>query len=763
MPRTEGVLRLEAVEAEIRIRRDAFGVPFIEAEHDRDAWYGLGFCEGQDRGFQLELLARIGRGTLAEMIGRQGVPVDRLSRRIGFRRAGAEQLAVQPTATREAFESFARGVNDGATAGSRGRPHELALLATRRTVWDALDPLAVGRLVGFMLGTNWDTQLARLRVLEADGPAALAALEPSYDPDHPVASPPGAPAGPALERLSADLAAFERILPARGASNGWAVGPDRTRGGRPILANDPHLDASMPSQWYLAHVRTPDWAVAGAAFVGAPGIAVGHNGHVAWGVTNGRVDTADLFVEEVGPDGRSVRDGDRFVPCAVERTTIRVRLGRDIEEEVLVTPRGPIVGPAVDGAPAAVSLRASWLAPKPIEGFLGALRARSVDELRATFARWPTASLNLLAADDGGRVCWQLIGDAPRRKRGAGLMPASGADPAAGWLPGVVPFEEMPFHVGGGDDLVVTANNRPVPEGVGPYLGAEWTNGYRAARITEALRARTDWDVRGCLALQLDQTSLVWRDVGPTVLEAEATSPDAAMALEMLRDWNGQVGADSPAAAIFEVFLHEIGLRIARAKAPGAWRWVLGAGVHRLRPFNNYAVRRISHTVRLIREQPEGWFEGGWPSQLGEALGAAVGRLRDRLGTSPQRWAWGQARPLTFVHALGGASPLSALFDVGPFPWGGDTTTVGMCTSDPIDPFGHPAIVATLRMVVEVGRWDEAVFVLQGGQSGNPLSRHYRDMVPLWRRGRGIPVAWSPAAVERATRRELKLVPCGRS
>src|SRR5262249_33093518 len=197
----------------------------------------------------------------------------------------------------------------------------------------------------------------------------------------------------------------------------------------------------------------------------------GHNGVAAWGVTAGLIDNTDLFLERIGRDGKSVRQGDGFVSCAVHREMIHIRGGERIAEDVLITPRGPIIGPALDGTSEAISLRGVWLDPLPVQGLLRIHRARSFQEARRSLAEWPTLPLNLVYADTTGCIAWQLFGQAPRRKKGWGMLPLPGWDMQAGWESSTVPFADMPHRENPGEGYVATANNRPLPEGQGPFLG----------------------------------------------------------------------------------------------------------------------------------------------------------------------------------------------------------------------------------------------------------------------------------------------------
>jgi penicillin amidase len=759
LPITAGTLEVSGIDQAVLIRRDQHGVAYIEAQGDQDAWYGLGFCHGQDRAFQLEGLVRVVRGTLAELVGPGGLAVDRLSRRIGFHSASEQQLQLLDDETRQALEAYARGVTDGARVGCRRLAHEFVLLRSAPTPYSAADALGVLKLMSLTLPSNWDCELARLKILTEDGPEALVALDPAYPEWLPVTSPPKALAGQAIDRLAEDLVLFRAVVGQGGGSNNWAIAPSRTATGRPILANDPHLGSVLPPYWYLAHLRTPDWAVAGASFVGSPAFPAAHNGLAAWGLTAGLVDNTDLFIEEIGPDGRSVRQGDRFVPCETRREVIRVKGGKTVEEEVLITPRGPIVGPALEGEVGAISLRATWLDPRPVGGLLHIHRARSFKAFRRVLAAWPSTSQNVVYADASGTVGWQLMGEAPQRRKGWGTIPLPGWDPEVGWEEAPLPFDQMPYLVDPEIGFVATANTPPTPQDEGPFLGVDWIDGYRLDRIVEALDLRRDWDVASTQALQLDQVCLPWRELRDTVLAVPAETEGARQALALLGSWDGVLGVDSPAAAVYEFFVSEMTRRVVEAKAPRAARWAGGRGFTPLVAYTMFTGRRVGHMVRLARAQPEGWFERPWPREIADALAAAVRTLRERYGEDPERWAWGHVRPLTLHHSVGEQAPLDRIFNLGPFPWGGDGNTLDQAGGDLTDPASNPLWIASMRMVVDVGNWEESCFTLPGGQSGNPLSPHYDDLLASWQRGEGVPVAWSAAKVEQVTRTVLRLVP----
>lgn len=760
LPRTTGRVAVEGVDERVVIRRDRWGIPHVQAGGDRDAWFALGYCHGQDRGFQLEVIVRAGRGTLAALFGRQILPVDRLSRRLGFRRVAGRQLTLVADDVRATIEAYAAGVNEGMGRGVLDRPHELVLLRGRPSRWRPEDVLAFAGLQAFALAANWDTELARLRILLADGPQALRALDPGYPAWHPVNVPPGARAGDGLDRLAEDLAALRAVPGLVPASNNWALAGSRTASGVPILANDPHLSPQVPAPWYLAHLATPDWAVAGASFVGGPAFPLGHNGHAAWGITAALTDQVDLYLEELSDDGRRVRQGDGWTQCEVLEEQIRVRGGDVVVERVVLTPRGPVLGSLLDGAGGyALSMAATFLSPAPVRGFLNATRARAFEELRAGFGEWPGPALNVAYADAAGHIGLQVVGTVPRRGSGHGMLPRPGWLEDSGRAAEPVPFERMPHVADPGSGWVASANNAPVADGSGPFLGVDWLDGYRAARIGSQLAAREDWTVEATQQLQLDLASLPWAEIREIVLSLPVEDAAGRRAQRLLAGWDGQLSADSPAASLFELLMAELASRVAAARAPNSWRAALGGAVAELLPSTTLLARTAGLLVRLLREQPPGWLERPWPAEAADALGTVARRLAGEHGPDPAAWAWGRLRPLTLRHVLGRRRPLEQIFDLGPVPVGGDANTVAQALVHPLEPTGDPGAIPNVRAVIDLADPGASRFVLAGGQSGNPLSPHYDDQFALWLRGDYLQLAWTESQFARATRRTLVLEP----
>ena len=754
----------------VQLRRDSYGVAYIDAQDEFDAWFGLGFCHAQDRAGQLELTWRLTRGLLSQVLGRDGLPVDRAVRLIGVHRAARAQLPTLDADVRDQLAAYVAGINAAHQSPEVPRSHEHALLRCEPSLWEPADVVALGLLMCCFLPSNWDVELARLIILTRDGTEAVEAVDASWREDFPLTHPPGAAAGAASELFVArDLEALRAFVGPSGGSNAWAVSGPRSASGRPLLANDPHLPASLPNLGYLARVKCPAFSVGGVSLAGIPAFISGHNETSAWGSTAAQIDNADLFLEELSDDGQRVRRGDTCESCEELVEHIPVKGEGEVALRVIRTPRGTIVARTSDEAASifepvptvgranALSFAATWLERRPTRSLLAFHKVKSFDDFREACAKSAGCSYSLIYADRD-TIGWVLAAEAPRRKAGYGSLPLPGWVEQVGW-DGVVPSDELPWSRNPEAGFVCCANNKPVADQQSPvFLGHDFLDGFRQRRISEQLSARRDWSVERMLALQTDVQSLAFDDVKSTLFGLAPSTPEATQALAILRSWDGRMSHDSVGASVYALFIGALNRRICQAKAPNSFWYAAGKGVMKLIPGTCLNARRASFVTRMIREQPPGYFAAWEPELLG-ALAEAISTLRERFGGAPAAWAWGSIRPLTLHHRFGEKKPLNRVFNLGPLPGWGDGTTVNQAGFEFWEPLRHSTVTAHLRSVMEIGNWEASRFVLLGGQSGNPLSPHYGDLVAHHQRGEGVPVHWQDEAVARHAVATLTLSP----
>ena len=721
----DGRLSVEGLEQDVLIRRDKWGVPYIRAATENDAFFALGFCQGQDRSFQMEGLIRLVRGTLGEMVGPSGVSVDRFSRRFGFLRAGRGFFEKLDDDLKSRFQAFASGVRQGRSKGLRHSPIEFTVLGLKPSAVTEDDLLAIAVLQSLLM-SNWASKLARKKILDLDGKDALIQVEPYVFPElkntqYAEASSPNWGA----EMLLSELEALESFVTPSGGSNAWAISGTKTVTGRPILCNDPHLTPLTPNPWYLACLQTPEWKTRGGTFIGVPAVVSGHNEHSAWGITVGYVDNADLFVE------------DRSSVKVIQKERIKRRFLGAVEDEYRETSNGPVISPGLENVHEAISISATWLKPHRISGILNIHKVKTFSEARELFRDWGVLSLNIIYANKTGDIGWQLVGQPPARKNGLGLIPKKVLQDEENWAGPFSDFDSMPFLYNPGLGLVASANNDPGPSKI--HLGLEWMDGYRITRIYELLETKTNWALSDMTAVQRDEYCRQWDDLKPLV--QKVLGKMESFEAELLLKWDGHLGADSEGGLIYLLFVEELVRLIIKTICPKSWDYAKGRGFHSLLiPFNLTAARRGSWLVMFFSKATETERE------------AII-----RLALKNIKKLKSRKRKLEFRHPLGRVSVLSEIFNLGPIPTGGDTNTVAQKAVDPLHPLNNPMAVPVMQTQIDVGAWENSRFILAGGQSGDPLSVNYSDQFDLWKQGNLIQLSWEDDDIERSTKARLSL------
>jgi penicillin amidase len=763
-----GLVRIAALDDEVEVLRDRWGVPHLYARTEHDLFFANGVVHAEERLWQMELNRRAAAGRLSELFGARTLDVDRMLRRFGFARAARAEVGLLADGSRAALEAYAAGVNWASEA--RARPLEMLLLRHRPEPWTIVDSLSWAKLMGWSLSVNWDTEVARARLLERLGPEVASELEPLYPAGGWVTAHGeeiAAAAGSLLDsyRLLQDVTGLGSL----GGSNAWAVGPSRSASGAALLANDMHLAPGLPSVWYELSLDAGSLHCVGCSLPGIPGIVVGHNGRIAWGFTASLADVQDLFVEEVHPDDpRRFRRGDDWEQARVVVEEIRVRgQPRWQSQEVLLSSNGVVVTELLPGGRATVSLRASPLEPgRTFDAGMELMRARDWAEFRAAMRGWSTPSLGVAYADADGNVGYQLVGSLPVRGQGDGSVPVPGADPAYAWR-GWVPFEELPSRLNPPEGYVATANNKPHGGDRPHAFGTDWADAYRVGRIVELLRERDKHDRASFRAIQLDTTSLAARgfvaEVGRILADEQPIDPLEREALRILLLWDGALAPESAAAAIYELFRIKL-LRFLYAPQLGDLVDVyLGAPPGGRAGGSSYSWRHSSRLLAAMRdpEWPEkrGHRSLSWRDVLLICLGDAVTQLRIEHGEEIGCWEWGRLHQLTFAHTLAENAVLRRLLNRGPYPVGGDVDTPMQIGAPGYRPDGAVTWVPSYRQIVDFADVRLSQSMHTTGQSGHPGSRHYDDLIPMWLAGEYHPMLWTRADVEANVESETRLLP----
>lgn len=750
--RIAGTLRLTGLGAPVEVLRDRWGIPHIYATSVEDLFLAQGFVQAQDRLFQMELWRRSTQGRLAELLGPSYVERDRITRLVTRYRGDmdAEWSSYDPDA-RRIVSSFVRGINACVALRRADPPLEFRLAGMELEDWRPEDLLA--RAEAFVMSGNATGEVARARQIARLGLERALRLSP-LDPPLPLDEvvPGGIDLGAIDAALAASLAAigsparFVQPEPAVASgfddygSNNWVLAGRRTASGRPFVANDPHRSLDHPSLRYLVHLDGPGFKVAGAVVPWFPGVAIGHNERVAWGLTIFAIDAQDLFVEETDPgDPTRYRVGDRWQSMRVERETIRVKGADPAQVELRFTRHGPVVH---QDAARRLAFALRWTGSEPgTAGYLAGLaldRARSAAELREALRRWRMPGENFVFADVDGSIGYQATGLAPIRRNGHGLVPAPGASGEYEWQ-GFHPMEALPSAADPERGFLATANHNTLSSQ--PVVGHEWTNRFRIDRIEEVLREPRRFTREDMQALQQDVVAMPARVLVPLLRALKPQAAATSEARERLLAWNGRMEADSGAAALFAAWhielARELGRRLSGSDLTGA------AG----ELFRAVSAQVVVDAVRAPTPDRD--------ALLLSTLDRAIEAVRAQLGPEAAAWRWGDLHTARFKHPLAVDASTQALFNRGPVARPGYGYTVN-ATGD--GDFEQTA-GATFRELLDVGLWDESLVSSAPGQSGEPGSPHFDDLLGPWAEGRYVPLAFSRSRVEEVTADRLVLEP----
>ena len=759
LPQVAGERVIAGLSAPVEVLRDGDGIVTIRARDERDAARALGFVHAQDRLGQMDLMRRIGAGRLSEVIGPATLGTDRFMRTLGLYRVAEANLTQLSTPLRALLDAYAEGVNAFMDSPGKPWPPEFYILRYEPEPWKPADSLVWGRLMALQLSGNWTEELLRARLARRLKPEEVDFLWPPYPADAPVTlGDPGA-----LYR-GLPLRELGEILPwalePKDASNFWVLAGSRTRSGRPILANDPHLSLGAPGTWYLVRIETPTLTLAGVTVPGMPFHILGHNGSIAWGLTTTHGDTQDLFVERLAegdPSKYLTPDGPRAFETREEVIEVR---GQEAERfTVRGTRHGPVISDAVPwargAAEAGTVLALAWPALRSDDRSAEALyrlnRARDwrgfVDALR----NWHSPQQNIAYADISGTIGFMAPARVPIRRRGDGTLPMPGWSGAYDWK-GLIPFEDLPRTRDPARGRIVNANNRIVPDGYPYLIAAHWPAPYRAQRIHRMLDAGGRATPQSVQAMQQDSVSLGARDLLPLLLEATPETDRGQVAIAVLAEWDGRMARDRAAPLIFYAWLREL-TRVLFADDLGD-------------DFEAFQRPRPALVAKVLRREQR-WCDDrttekreGCPAQLVTALEDALDLLALRFGRPVDRLRWGEAHVARFSHRVFSRLPLfDAIFGYAVATDGGGFTVnrASPRFTGPRDALFEDIHGPGYRAVYDLGDLDDSRFMIATGQSGNPLSPYYGSLAKRWRDG----IYLKLDGTETESMDRLRLVPAG--
>jgi len=760
LPNYEGSIPVSGIREGVEIIRDRFGMPHIHAQNEADAYFALGYCCAQDRLFQMDLLRRAVRGRLAEVLGQEAVEIDRLFRTLTAPKPVDDILREQPPHIVSILSSYAAGVNR--FLEERILPIEFHLLGHKPEAWDASDSLGAHYFMAWALNVSFRVEALHAVIADKVGEELARDLFVDYPADAPSIIHDATRASVGLLEV---IEHGKKILgiSGYGASNSWVIAGRKTKSGLPLLANDPHLELSIPGTWYEAHIQTPDLNVSGLTVPGNPFVVSGANGHAAWGVTSVEGDDSDYYIEKVNSDNpNQVEFMGKWEEMRVVRDTIRVKGGGEVAFEARLTRHGPLVDDLVKPfLRSANPLSMRWIATEHYQG-MSALHlinhAKGIEDIEAAMEYAKCPSLSWVYADKKGNIGFWTGMAIPVRKGFKGDLPLPGWDGKHEW-DGYIPTQSQPHFRNPEEGWIATANNLPAGREY-PYVISNYFDvPDRIIRMGRMLEEKEIYGVEDCARMQADTYVTLAEELVPAIVkavEAEAVSGAAAEALRLLREWDYHANENSAAASVYFATLNQMVERMFKKR--------LGNDLYGELASFHYPL--MNGVVTLLRKGTSPWFNapdvpgaGRLDNLLKDCFIAAVEGLASQFGRQPKTWTWGRIHKVRFYHPFGRDSCLLGLFfNVGPFPAEGGYATLNPTpykfTSPWESDFGSSA-----RLILDLGAMQNSRMITPPGASGNRLSPHYRDQVNPWRRLEYRPFLFERPAVEAGKRYRLLMTP----
>ncbi|GMQ27703.1 penicillin acylase family protein [Algoriphagus confluentis] len=767
-PSYDGELQLCCLGNKVEVYFDQFGIPHIYAQNETDAYRALGYIHAKERLFQLEMLRRVGSGTLAEFLGKDLVEVDQFFHTLGIPKHAKEStaalLAQGNTPWRIAAEAYVEGVNEFIAHGKL--PIEYLLIGEKPRLYTLEDMHSIIGYMSFTFAMAVKTDPLLTRIARDLGPDYLSALAVETLPEHhmiPVHYPDSSQSASTYSNLTALL---EKILvPQLQGSNAWVISGSLTQSGKVVFSNDTHIGFSAPSVWFEAHLEYPGFSFYGNHLAGIPFGFMGNNRHHSIGLTMFENDDQDFFEEKLNPKNpNEILIGEEAYPIQTRKEIIQVKGGEPVEWEIQETPHGPIINPVVkEIAALTTNPVSSWwvylLEPaKSFEAVYKMNHAQSMQEVADAAALIHAPGLNIMYGDIEGNIAWWGAAKLPiRGDKVHSKIFADGSDPNAqpkGWYP----FEENPKSVNPPIGFVASANNQPDSTRGGHLFPGYYFPGDRWNRIAKTISSRSDWDVKSLQSLQLETVNEVFPELAQFML-SEVNRDDYqefSAALESLETWDGDHQIEKTAPTLFYKWLIH------------TWRLAIEdeLGKEGFEAFLQTFVMVNSNHHFITKTDNPWWDKQNSPEKetrkdiLSEALSLSLDELSKQLGSNPKDWKWEKVVHLEHPHPLGSQKPLDKLFNVQAGPIAGNEEAVNKLTLKPL-PDGTYQIVAgpAIRIILDFGDLENSVSVLPTGNSGNRFSKHYADQKELFVKGKYRPQEMNEEKIKKKSDNKLILNP----
>ncbi len=767
---------------DIEIRRDSFAIPYITANTDEDIAFALGYIHAQERIFVMDIIRRAGEGRLSEIFGSATIPFDNMFLTIGLKRDAIRNVDLIDPLSRKLLNAYSRGVNHYLTEAKGKYPVEFDVLGYDPYEWQPHHSLIVIRMMAWELNMSWWIDIMFTHLAQKLGEEKVLEILPDYPQNAPYIIPPELKDYPKIPTsfLETDKA-FRNFFGMTGThigSNNWVVSSDKSESGKPIIANDPHLGYKAPGYWYAVVLNGNEWKTAGVTLPGIPAVVIGKNENVAWTFTNIMLDDADFYLEKIDTSGAKYFFNGKWENLISVKDTIRVKDSSDVIIEILQTHRGPIISsihpysilyPDKKRNEPVISMR--WTGNDFSDEMLAAIgmnKANDWKEFVAAAKQFAVPGQNFVFADKDNNIGYYFGGKLPIRKTNSPSFIYDGTTDKYDWT-GYLQESDKPFLLNPENEFIATANNKVIKD-FKYHISNMWEPSSRIDRITELLTEKEKHTVDDYKAYQMDFISPYARQITSFILNAfegiKVTDQNLKTSLELFREWNYEMDQYSQVPAIYALFLKHL--------LENIYLDELGSDL-----FNEFVfVANIPYrsVIQLLHNPSSSWFNDVRTQRretrdeiIRKSLADALAYLERTLGREVKEWQWGKLHHVVFKHAFSGASSLIDNFvDIGPFPIGGDGTTIfntEYMFREPIRQFAQfnhkpfeNVLGPSMRFIYDFNEPDKFHMILTTGQSGNIMSDHYKDMSLMWLKGEYMKIRTNEDSIKKLNERVFRIL-----
>lgn len=782
LPQYEGELTADSISGEVEVYRDSMAIPYILAGNEEDAAFALGYLHAQERMFQMDLVRRAGAGRLSEILGSDALIFDKMLRTVGIKKTSLRILKVLRPEVLKLLESYSAGVNQYLKDAKGKYPVEFDVLDYDPYDWKPEDCVIISRMMAWELNISWWADISFTQLAQKLGEEKVKQILPDWEENAPYVIPPEIKSYPRLRTGLIDIdKALRKLLGITGThlgSNNWVIDSSLSVSGKPIIANDPHLAFSALGKWYAVVIRAGNWNVEGVTLPGVPAIVIGKNENISWTLTNIMLDDADFYIEKLDSTGTKYLLDNNWKDISITEETIKVKDSLDIRLKIRGTHRGPLISdihpysflyPDQNLRNTAISMR--WVGAEVTEevnSFYLLNRAGNWKEFKEAVSLFSVPGQNFVYADKEGNIGYVFGGKLPKRESTSPTFVFDGTTDKYDWK-GYVERSEIPDLFNPSQKFIATANNKTL-NNFKYHISNLWEPSSRIERITQLLSSKKKYSVSDFMKFQMDQVSPYAERIISYILSAfekvDVTDKNLSEVLELLKDWDYEMDEFSQLPTIYSAF-YKYFLR-------NTFYDELGEDLYN--QFVFVASVPYRSIEKMIKDRFHPWFNNIETTQnedrdyiIRKSLVDALSELEETFGKDIKEWQWGKLHTVTHKHIFSGQFPLLDKFiDIGPFPVGGDGTTL-FNTEYPFHDakgnyprFNHKPfddiLGPSMRYIFDFSKPDEFHLILTTGQSGNVMSGHYRDMTEMWLRGKYMEIKTDEKSI-RNNKALLKIIP----